>query len=138
MRSRSLPITLAVLVALLGACGGGAAGEDAGDFIEVPGLGPTRVDVPRPATTGREACALALPADGSLEDRLTGLREAGLFADRADPVADLADEIERSIAEMWGPIDQDDPLFELFVAEQDPSRVWWRDLEADVGAGSEV
>ena len=33
---------------------------------------------------------------------------------------------------------RDEPLLELFVAEQDHTRTWWRDLEADVVDGNHV
>ncbi|MEX1171111.1 MAG: hypothetical protein WEG56_00730 [Chloroflexota bacterium] len=139
MRPRRSLLVLAVLATVLGGCGGSGGAGDNGEFVEVPGLGATRIDVPRPTTPSREDCSLNLLTDVSLEDRVHGLRPAGLFADRTDATdADLAAEIERSMAETWGEIDHNDPLFELFVAEHDRTRVWWRDLEADVSDGSEV
>jgi hypothetical protein len=53
--------------------------------------------------------------------------------------AELAAEIETQVTSTWGDlITPDDPYLELLVAEQDPHRVWWRDLEADVGSGGGV
>jgi hypothetical protein len=132
--------TVAALVAaamLLGACGGSGAGQD--DFEEIPGIGATRVDVPRPTTQDGRSCTVALRPGESVAQRAAALRRIGLFADRA-PLSDaaLGAEIEAAITEAWGDQTPDEPLLELFVAEQDSARVWWRDLEADVGPDNGV
>jgi hypothetical protein len=59
---RRLGALFLVGVALLsGACGATPASPaDPSQFIEVPGLGSTRIDVPRP-TTEVSACTVALP-----------------------------------------------------------------------------
>jgi hypothetical protein len=125
--------TLAAL--LLSACAGPAADPD--HFVEVPGIGSTRIDVPRPTTKGDE-CAVALPQGESVAVRAAAFRGIGLFADRsALSDAALAKEIEAGIQEVWGSMEPDEPLLDLFVAEQDATRVWWHDLEADVADGGD-
>jgi hypothetical protein len=122
---------------LLGACGGSGAGQD--DFVEIPGLGATRVDVPRPTTEEGKSCTVALRPDESVGQRVAALRRIGLFAEQAAlSDAALGAEIEAAITAHWGVQISDEPLLELFVAEQDTTRVWWRDLEADVGGGNRV
>ncbi|MET0771909.1 MAG: hypothetical protein ABWZ82_02395 [Candidatus Limnocylindrales bacterium] len=114
------------------------AAQDDGS-IEIPGLGETRIDVPRPSSDA-SACQLDLPEGESIAQRVARLRQLGLFADRASLTdAELAEVIETAIATTWGgAIPPDDPFLELIVAEQDPDRVWWRDLEADVWSGGEL
>jgi hypothetical protein len=74
-----------------------------------------------------------------MAERVSALREVGLFADRSEEDEALATVITAAIAADWGPdAFQDDPLLDLVVAEQDRSRVWWQDLEADVSDGNEV
>ena len=81
-----------------------------------------------------------MPADQSIRQRAAALREIGWFADRAESTeAELGDEIAAAMAETLGEaVGPDDPYLELLVAEQDPSRVWWSDLEADVSDGNGV
>jgi hypothetical protein len=141
MRFQLLALTM--LMGILAACQAGNVtlpaplGDD--DYAEIPGLGATRIDVPRPTTPGRATCELALDTTATLDERVHGLREAGLFADRADLTdAELAAEIERELTDSYVGVDQQDPFVELLVAEQDPSRVWWADLEADVIDGNDV
>ena len=130
-----------VLVAAWG-CSGRPA-EESGDFAEIPGMGATRIDVPRPTGGDSATCdADPLPptSDETIADRVTALRVIGLFADRPDvDDAALAAEVEAGITEIWGDtLEPDDPLIDLVVAEQDEQRVWWRDLEADVTDGNAV
>ena len=128
----------AILAAvLLAACGSSAPTGD--DFIEIPDLGSTRIDVPRP-TSDDVACGMAFPAGESVAERAAALRRIGFFTELADlSDADLGVVLEQSIAEEWGDsLDPDDSLHELFVAERDLSRAWWRDLEADVFDGNGV
>lgn len=136
MRPRMLLATGLVMVSMTGCT---LAGTPSSDFIEIPGVGRTRIDVPRPDSGGPD-CALAFPAATSTVERVTALRAAGLFAD-TPALTDqmLADRIDRRIAEWWGESPSpSDPLHELMVAEQDVARVWWHDLEADVGEGGQV
>lgn len=119
-------------------------GEPAGsdDFVDVPGIGSTRIDVPRPTGVGSAACdADPLPpeSDATIADRVIDLREIGLFADRAETTeAALAASVEEAVTDTWGAIpDVPAGILDL-VAEQDRHRVWWRDLEADVIDGNEV
>ncbi len=135
--TKGMMAALMAAAMLLGACGGSGAGPD--DVVEFPGLGATRVDVPRPATEDGGACTVALRPDESVTQRAAALRRIGLFADRAAlSDAALGAEIETAIADAWGDQVPDEPLLELLVAEQDVTRVWWRDLEADVGPGNGV
>ena len=113
------------------------------DFMDVPGLGRTRVDVPRPSGVASAACdddPLPPSSDETTAERVAALRAAGLFADR-DGVsdADLAAEIDQKTQALWGgALPPDDPMRDLAVAEQDAARVLWIDLEADVAGGNEV
>lgn len=129
--------SVAFAALLTGACDG--AGVRPSDFVEIPGLGATRIDVPLPSSEGAP-CTVALPTGEPIADRVAALRRIGPFADRAT-ISDeaLAAEIEAAIDKAWGDqIAADDPLLELFVAEQDATRVWWRDLEADVAMDNDV
>jgi hypothetical protein len=131
-----LSIWLAVLSLVLAACGSEAISTD---FVDVPGVGVTRLDVPRPSSEGGGDCTLAFDTDEPLAERVAALRAIGLFADReALSDAALTDELEAAIEETWGEVPADDPLFELLLAEMDRSRAWWRDLEADVVDGNDV
>lgn len=125
-------------VLVLAACAASGGRQD--DFVEVPDLGATRIDVPRPTTDEGEACAAALPLGESVAARAAALRRIGLFTDRAAlSDAAIGTEVERAIAETWGnEIDPEEPMLDLLVAEQDTTRVWWRDLEADVAEGNNV
>lgn len=132
-------VVVAVLLALA-AIGCQRAPADSEYFVTIPGIGATRIDVPRPVTDGSATCTLELRSGDSIAERASALRAIGLFASKADLTDDaLAQEIEAGIAATWGDlIGPDDPLLELFVAEQDGDRVWWRDLEADVADGNFV
>ena len=114
------------------ACGGPTA--DPSDYVEIPGIGATRVDVPRPTSPDGAECALSLPADKSIEERTIALRGLGLFAGRATlSDAALVEAVRTEIEAVWGSdVEVDDPFMELLVAERDTDRVWWHDLEADV------
>ena len=107
-------------------------------FVDIPGVGPTRVNVPRPDLN--PPCTPALAAGQTIAERAAALRTIGLFADRASlSDADLGTAITSEISDDWGgQIQSDDPFIELFVADQDGSRVWWADLEADVADGNGV
>lgn len=133
---RSLLATALALGCLIGAIAGTSAQDD--DFIEIPGLGTTRIDVPRPST-GDPECISALPEGETIAQRVVRLRGLGLFADRASLTdAELSAAIEARLM-TWGyDITPDDPYLELVVADQDHDRVWWRDLEADVMSGEGV
>jgi hypothetical protein len=113
-----------------------------GEFADVPGLGSTRVDVPRPTSALSAPCDGALPSvsDASIETRVAALRKLGLFADRAGlSDEDLSAEITAALGDTWGDVSQiPDRLVDLAVADQDRHRVWWRDLEADVVKENEV
>lgn len=113
------------------------------EFADVPGLGSTRVDVPRPTSSPSPSCDVGtLPpaSDAPIERRVADLRKLGLFADRAGLSDEsLAAEITAALGDTWGDVDQiPDRLVELTVADQDRHRVWWRDLEADVVKENEV
>jgi hypothetical protein len=118
------------------------AAQASDDFIDVPGIGSTRVDVPRPAS-GTSAPCDADPLPPSTTEttvqRVTALRAAGLFADTSVSVAELATRIDDTIADQWGAdLPPDDPLRDLVVAAEDHDRVWWGDLEADVSRDNDV
>jgi len=136
----NIRISIGVLAVVLatGACS--TSTTDPSDYVDVPGLGATRVDVPRPSSADDHACASAFPTDESIATRVAALRRAGLFADRADLTDPaLATEVEAAIADEWGgQIAADDPLIEMLVAAEDTTRVWWQDLEADVAKGNDV
>ena len=135
-------LVLAVALAAVSGCAG-RAGQGSGDLIEVPGIGQTRVDVPRP-TSGTSAACDANPfppaSTETIEERVAALRAIGLFADRPElEVAALAAKVEAGIADVWGDtLEPDDPLLDLIVAQEDQQRVWWQDLEADVLDGNDV
>ena len=109
------------------------------DFVEIPGFGSTRIDVPRP-TTEAPSCTVAMHADQSIGERVIALRELGLFADRPDlSNEDISQRVEARLDELYGgELLADDPLLELIVASLDDGRVWWGDLEADVANGNDV
>jgi hypothetical protein len=114
-----------------------------GEFADVPGLGSTRVDVPRPTSSPGAPCgegALPPASDAPIETRVADLRKLGLFADRAGlSDEDLGAEITAALGDTWGDVSQiPDRLVDLTVADQDRHRVWWRDLEADVVKENEV
>lgn len=137
----------ALLVALLLAAGcsgpnGSTAPAASDEFADVPGLGSTRVDVPRPSGAAAPTCEpLARgPADGETTvERVTALRKLGFFAGHTETDAALAAAIEeQSIAEFGTKPDPEDPISELVVAGVDDERVWWSDLEADVDSSNKV
>jgi hypothetical protein len=120
-------------------------GEPVGSsgFVDIPGIGSTRIDVPRPTGPTSAACdADPLPpaSDATVAERVADLREIGLFADRTElSDAALAVEVEAAITETGGTSPDVPPgILDLAVAEQDRTRVWWRDLEADVSDGNDV
>ena len=131
----------AALLVVVAGCGGGAD-RASGDFLEVPGVGETRIDVPRPTTGADPMCAAdPFPAASteSIVERVAAFRAIGLFADRSDlDDAALAAEVEAGIADVWGDVKPDDRLLDLIVAAEDQQRVWWQDLEADVAEGNDV
>lgn len=144
MTRRAVPVAPA-LVFVIGALAGCASPADQApsDFIDVPGIGSTRVDVPRPTGFGNATCdADPLPpaSDDSIEVRVAALRALGLFADRSSTDdAALATEVQAGISDQWGDaIGPGDALLDLAAAEQDTQRVWWQDLEADVLNGNDV
>ena len=131
----------ALCAAVVVGCTGADGTSD--EFAEIPNIGATRIDVPRPTGASSGACdedPLPTVADETLIDRVAALRAVGLFADRADVTdAELAAEVEAGVLEVWGePVANDDPFLDLLVADQDASRVWWYDLEADVSDGNDV
>ena len=131
------PIAGILLGMLLLGCGAMSPSDD--DFVDVPGLGSTRIDVPRPTDPAPGACSVALPSGESVMERGVALREVGLFSGQAAMSgAELGEYLESELSEEWGDIADDDPLIELFIAALDRERVWWRDLEADVVDGNDV
>jgi hypothetical protein len=141
-------VRTALLVALLVTAAGCAAPSSSrapasDDFAEVPGLGSTRVDVPRPSGSVAATCEPLLargPADGETTiERVADLRQIGFFAGRTETDEQLAATIdEQSMAEFGAPPDPDNPISELVVAGVDDERVWWGDLEADVDPTNKV
>lgn len=137
-------LLLAIALATVSACARDGSGSPA-DFTQVPGIGETRIDVPRP-TSGSSPAAVCgadpLPTASSetIAQRVAAMRAIGLFADRSDlDDQALATEVESGIEDVWGDsIEPDDPLLDLMVAAEDRDRVWWQDLEADVADGNEV
>ena len=122
---------------LLLGCGATSPNDD--DFVDVPGLGSTRIDVPRPTDRAPDACDVALRSGESVLERGVALREVGLFSGQAAMSdAELGEYLESELSEEWGEIADDDPLIELFIAALDRDRAWWRDLEADVVDGNDV
>lgn len=133
-------------------------GVGSGEFVDVPGLGSTRVDVPRPTNVASAACdADPLPpaTDATIAQRVADLRAIGLFADQAElSEADLTAYVKDGIAETWGSagdgsgqtaasvpsgsVELPPAMLDLAVAQQDHARVWWQDLEADVAPENEV
>ena len=118
------------------------AAQASDDFVDVPGIGSTRVDVPRPSSSTSAPCdedPLPPSTTETTVQRVTALRAAGLFADPSVSVADLATQIDETIATEWGAdLPSDDPLRDLVVASEDHDRVWWGDLEADVARDNDV
>jgi hypothetical protein len=138
----------AVLVAVLVAAAGCAAPSaptappSSDDFANVPGIGSTRVDVPRPSGPIAATCKPLGhgPADGETTiERVAALRKLDFFASRTETDAELAVTIDdQSVAEFGRSPDPDNPISELVVAGVDDERVWWGDLEADVDPTNKV
>lgn len=132
-----------VVVLAMAAAGCGGASDD---IAEIPGIGATRIDVPRPTGPSSAPCdddALPPATAATVAERVTALRDLGFFADHASLDDDaLVAEVRTGITDSWGDIDAGhtelQPLLDLIVAEQDHDRVWWHDLEADVGDGNAV
>lgn len=137
-------LRVAIIVALVSAAAAACGGAD--DMVEIPGIGATRVDVPRPTGPSSAACdgdPLPPAVDATVAERVIALRGIGLFGDRASLDEDaLVAEVTAGISDIWGEIETGNtdvlPLLDLIVAEQDQKRVWWRDLEADVADGNDV
>jgi hypothetical protein len=137
MRLPVLVVIMTIAAALIGCAGG------SDDFVEVPGIGSTRIDVARPTGPASAPCdgdPLPPASTETIAERVAALRAIGLFADRsAESTDEIAADIEAAIDETWGEVGDDLlPLMDLMVAEQDQARVWWRDLEADVADGNDV
>ena len=147
MTGRVAATALALVTAMAAVgCGTSAptTSADLDDFADIPGIGRTRIDVPRPTGLESAPCRDGDPlppsTDETTAERVAGLRSAGLFADRGD-VSDaaLAAEVDQHLEALWGDdLAPDDPMRDLAVAEQDPARVLWVDLEADVAGGNDV
>jgi len=144
MRSvASLGAGFVAVFALSGCLGQSGEPAGSGGFVDMPGIGATRIDVPRPSGPSSAVCDVdPLPpaSDAMIADRVADLRKIGLFTDRADLTdAALAVEVEAAISETWGASPDMPPgILDLAVAEQDRTRVWWCDLEADVIDGNDV
>ena len=102
------------------------------------GLDPHRRS--RGRRSGGPDCTVAIAEGQSIGQRVAALREIGLFADRPDVSnEDVSQRVEARLDELYGgDALADDPLLELVVASLDQSRVWWGDLEADVGDVNQV
>lgn len=141
---RHVRLALVLLASLLlASCvrQGGATGS--GDFADIPGVGSTRVDVPRPTGPASAPCdedPLPPGSDDTVAERVAALRAIGLFADRETlSEAELASDVEAGMAVTFGAAEDVPPgILDLAAAEQDRARVWWRDLEADVIEGNDV
>jgi|GEM_PF-3142830 len=123
IRAPIVGLVLMIAAAVTG-CG---AGSD--DFVDIPGIGSTRIDVARPTGPASAPCdADPLPGASSetIDERVAALRAIGLFADRPTQSTDeIAIDVEAAIDEAWGELaDEALPLLDLIVAEQDRARVW--------------
>jgi hypothetical protein len=112
------------------------------EFANVPGIGLTRVDVPRASGPVAATCKPLGhgPADGETTvERVAALRKLGFFAGRVETDEKLAAAIDaHSTAEFGTKPEPDNPVSELVVAADDDQRVWWGDLEADVDPSNKV
>jgi hypothetical protein len=140
--SAAVATVLALVVGGLTGCAGPVGGDPDG-FAEVPDVGSTRIDVPRPTGLASAPCdddPLPPATDETTVERVAALRDIGLFADRAGVSdAELAVEVDERITALWGPdLPVDDPFRDLAVAEQDAARVLWIDLEADVTEDNQI
>lgn len=138
-----LVVGIIVVFALVGCSPGERGAVGSGEFVQVPGVGSTRADVPRPTGAGSAPCdgdPLPADSDASVVIRVADLRKLGLFADRGDASdSALAAEISAGLADEWGSeAEVPKGLIDLAIAAQDHTRVWWRDLEADVVKGGDV
>jgi hypothetical protein len=136
-------VGIVVAFALVGCSFGDRGAVGSGAFVEIPGVGSTRADVPRPTGAGSAPCdgdPLPAASDVPVATRVADLRKLGLFGDRGDTSdAALAAEISAGLADAWGSeAEVPKGLIDLAIAEQDHTRVWWRDLEADVVRGGDV
>jgi hypothetical protein len=154
---------IAATIVVAGCAGPPTGAVGSAEFVDVPGIGSTRVDVPRPTNPASATCdADPLPpaTDATIAQRVADLRAIGFFADQADVSAtDLTGYVQDGIAETWGsagdgsgdgagsgasaPVSSGaaevpPALLDLAVAQQDHARVWWQDLEADVAPENEV
>ncbi|HEY0443720.1 MAG TPA: hypothetical protein VGC90_05830 [Candidatus Limnocylindrales bacterium] len=111
-------------------------------FVDVPGIGATRADVPRPSGPAPATCTPLAPgpADGQTTvQRVAALRTLGFFTDRLDSDAAIAAAIDdEATAEFGAAPRPTDPMTELTTAAADDAHVWWRDLEADVDESNKV
>lgn len=137
----------AVLIAMAVAAGCGSPQAPTGaptgsDFAQVPGVGPVRIDVPRPSGPTPATCKPLAPgpADGqTTAQRVAALRKLGFFAGRVESDAEIVAAIDDQATAEFGALPKpDDPMTELTAAAADDSRVWWRDLEADVDFANAV
>lgn len=132
---------IVLTIAALSGCSPSSAPASEDDFLVVPGLGSTRIDVPRPSGPTPAACEplAAGPTDGqTTQQRVAGLRNVGFF-DGGETDAETARGIdERAESEYGRAPNQTDPIAELMIAAMDDSRVWWGDLEADVHPSNAV
>jgi hypothetical protein len=100
---------------LLLGCGATSPSDD--DFVDVPGLGSTRIDVPRPTDPTPDACSVALRSGESVLERGVALREVGLFSGQAAMSdAELGEYLESELSEEWGEVAVGDPLIDLLIA----------------------
>ena len=132
---------VAILIAVVALAGCGIGGGS--DYADIPGVGATRIDVPRPTGAASAACdddPLPPASDTAIAERVIAMREVGLFADRsASSDEALAAEIDAAVVDTWGDPDEiPQDLIDLAVAQQDHARVWWQDVEADVTDGNDV
>jgi hypothetical protein len=138
----SLLVALLFVAAGCGASSSSNAPASSDDFAEVPGLGATRVDVPRPTGAVAATCKPLGPgpADGETTvQRIAALRKLEFFASRTETDEQLAATIDdQSNAEFGRSPEPDNPVSELVVAGVDDERVWWSDLEADVDPTNKV
>lgn len=154
MTHRHAAVLLLGLALVAVGCGGNGSGDDPGDFADVPGIGRTRIDVPRPTSPASvggptKACAadgLPTAASDSVKARVAALRALGFFADRkGDTDAAIAKDVQADIDSAFGADSGSGGgsaptggMLDLMVAAADPDRVWWNDLEADVAPDNRV
>ncbi len=146
MIHRAAAVLLLGLAIVAAGCGSAPTGDS--DFTDVPGIGRTRIDVPRPTSPAavggptKDCASDGLPSasSGSIKDRVAALRKIGFFADRkGDSDAAVAADVQSDIESASGsPADAGDRMLDLMVAATDANRVWWNDLEADVGPDNAV